>query len=96
MALVPGLVPNIRLDQDQPDLPLGEGQETVIVMDADEDADQPEMDIDGNVLRIDHGDGSISVSLDGRPIESSKRKKTEGWHENLGTPISRSALRFIF
>ena len=95
MALVPGLVPNIRLDQDQPDLPLGEGQETVIVMDADEDADQPEMDIDGNVLRIDHGDGSISVSLDGRPIESSKRKKTEGWHENLAEEMDENALSEI-
>ena len=88
MALVPGLVPNIRLDQDQPDLPLGEGQETVIVMDADEDADQPEMDIDGNVLRI-------SVSLDGRPIESSKRKKTEGWHENLAEEMDENALSEI-
>ena len=95
MALVPGLVPNIRLDQDQPDLPLGEGQETVIVMDADEDSDQPEMDIDGNVLRIDHGDGSISVSLDGRPIESSKRKKTEGWHENLAEEMDENALSEI-
>ena len=95
MALVPGLVPNIRLDQDQPDLPLGEGQETVIVMDADENADQPEMDIDGNVLRIDHGDGSISVSLDGRPIESSKRKKTEGWHENLAEEMDENALSEI-
>jgi hypothetical protein len=95
MALVPGLVPNIRLDQDHPDLPLGEGQETVIVMDADEDADQPEMDIDGNVLRIDHGDGSISVSLDGRPIESSKRKKTEGWHENLAEEMDENALSEI-
>ena len=95
MALVPGLVPNIRLDQDQPDLPLGEGQETVIVMDADDDADQPEMDIDGNVLRIDHGDGSISVSLDGRPIESSKKKKTEGWHENLAEEMDENALSEI-
>ena len=95
MALVPGLVPNIRLDQDQPDLPLGEGQETVIVMDADENDDQPEMDIDGNVLRIDHGDGSISVSLDGRPIESSKRKKTEGWHENLAEEMDENALSEI-
>ena len=95
MALVPGLVPNIRLNQDQPDLPLGEGQETVIVMDADDDADQPEMDIDGNVLRIDHGDGSISVSLDGRPIESSKKKKTEGWHENLAEEMDENALSEI-
>ena len=95
MALTPGLVPNIRLDQEQPDLPLGEGQDTIVVMDADPNADQPEMDIDGNVLRIDHGDGSISVSLDGRPIESSKKKKSEGWYENLAEEMDEGVLSGI-
>jgi hypothetical protein len=95
MALTPGLVPNIRLDQDQQDLPLGEGQDTIVVMDADPDADQPEMDVDGNVLRIDHGDGSISVSLDGRPIESGKKKKTEGWYENLAEEMDENTLSEI-
>ena len=95
MALTFGLVPNIRLDQDQPDLPLDEGQETVVVMDADPDADQPELDTDGNVLRIDHGDGSISVSLDGRPIESSKKKKAEGWYANLAEEIDENDLSGI-
>ena len=95
MALTPGLVPNIRLDQDQQDLPLGEGQDTIVVMDSDPDADQPEMDVDGNVLRIDHGDGSISVSLDGRPIESGKKKKTEGWYENLAEEMDENTLSEI-
>ena len=95
MALTPGLVPNIRLDQDQQDLPLGEGQDTIVVMDADPDADQPEMDVDGNVLRIDHGDGSISVSLDGRPIQSGKKKKTEGWYENLAEEMDENTLSEI-
>ena len=95
MALTPGLVSNIRLDQDQPDLPLGEGQDTIVVMDADADADQPEMDINGNVLRIDHGDGSISVSLDGRPIESAKKNKLEGWYTNLAEEMDENALSEI-
>jgi hypothetical protein len=95
MALTPGLVPNIRLDQDQPEPAIGEGQDTIVVMDADEDADQPEMDLDGNVLRIDHGDGSVSVSLDGRPIESAKNKKSEGWFVNLAEEIGENDLSEI-
>ena len=95
MALTPGLVPNIRLDQEPQDQPFGEGQETIVVMDADDAADQPEMDIDGNVLRIDHGDGSISVSLDGRPIQSSKKDKNEGWHANLADDMDENALSAI-
>jgi hypothetical protein len=95
MALTPGLVPNIRLDQDQQDLPLGEGQDTIVVMDAESDADQPELDTSGNVLRIDHGDGSISVSLDGRPIKSVDKKKAEGWYANLAEEIDDSVLSEI-
>ena len=95
MALTPGLVPNIRLDQDQPDQSPIDSQETIVVMDADQDADQPDVDIDGNVLRIDHGDGSISVSLDGRPIESAKKKKTEGWYANLAEEIDENELSTI-
>jgi hypothetical protein len=95
MAFTPGLVPNIRLDQEPQDQPLGEGQDTIVVMDADDAADQPEMDIDGNVLRIDHGDGSISVSLDGRPIQSSKKDKNEGWHANLADDMDENALSAI-
>jgi hypothetical protein len=95
MALTPGLVPNLRLDQNQPNDALGEGQDTVVVMDADEGADQPELDASGNVLRIDHGDGSISVSLDGRPIQSSKKDKNKGWYENLADEISEGELSTI-
>jgi hypothetical protein len=95
MALTPGLVPNIRLDQEQPDLSLGEGQDTIVVMDADSDADQPELDTSGNVLRIDHGDGSISVSLDGRPIKSANKKQAEGWYANLAEEIDDGVLSGI-
>jgi len=96
MALTPGLVPaNLRLDQNQPNDNLDEGQDTVVVMDADEDADLPELDASGNVLRIDHGDGSISVSLDGRPIQSAKKSKNGGWYENLADDIGESELSTI-
>jgi len=93
MALTPGLVPNIRLDQ--PDEPQITGQDTIVVMDADNNADQPELDARGNVLRIDHGDGSISVSLDGRPIGSSDDKKATGWYDNLAEEIDEQDLSTI-
>jgi len=95
MALTPGLVPNIRLDQDQQDDPLNEGQDTVVVMDADDDSDLPELDANGNVLRIDHGDGSISVSLDGRPIQSAKKKDQDEWFANLAEDIGENELSRI-
>lgn len=93
MALTPGLVPNIRLDQ--PDELQITGQDTIVVMDADNNADQPELDARGNVLRIDHGDGSISVSLDGRPIGSSDDKKATGWYDNLAEEIGEQDLSTI-
>jgi len=95
MALTPGLVPNLRLDQDQQDDPSNEGQDTVVVMDADDDVDQPELDASGNVLRIDHGDGSISVSLDGKPIQSVKRKDQDEWFANLAEDIDENELSRI-
>jgi len=95
MALTPGLVPNLRLDQDEPENTLGEGQDTIVIMDADEGADLPELDADGNVLRIDHGDGSISVSLDGNPIQSGKKNKNEGWFANLAEDLSETELSSI-
>lgn len=95
MALTPGLVPNIRLDQDQQDDPLNEGQDTVVVMDADDDADQPELDATGNVLRIDHGDGSISVSLDGKPIQSARKRDQDEWFANLAEDIDENELSRI-
>jgi hypothetical protein len=95
MAFTPGLVPNLRLDQDQQDDPLNEGQDTVVVMDADDDADQPELDATGNVLRIDHGDGSISVSLDGKPIQSARKRDQDEWFANLAEDIDENELSRI-
>lgn len=88
MALTPGLSPNIRLPDpnEQSSEPL-DGMEIVVEMADEGDEDKPEMDIDGNVLRIEHSDGTISVSLDGKPIEQAGRKKQEGWFANLAEEI---------
>lgn len=55
-----------------------------LVVEIDEAADQPEFDERGNVIEIKHGDGSVSISLDGKPIQQARDEaKDEGWFANL-------------
>lgn len=94
-GLTPGLNPNIRLVEDsleaQPQL---EGMDVLVIEEAAEGAG-PEMDMEGNVLRIEHDDGSISISLDGQPIERAKKKKRQGWFKNLAEDMSDNDLGTI-
>ena len=94
-GLTPGLNPNIRLVEDsleaQPQL---EGMDVLVIEDAPE-AGGAEMDMEGNVLRIEHEDGSISISLDGQPIERAKKKKRQGWYKNLAEDMSDNDLSSI-
>jgi len=93
MPLTPGLVPNIRqpapMQPDQPD------PAEVIVEAADEGGDLPQFSDDGAILKIEHGDGSITVSLDGRPIEESKKDRRHGWFDNLVDDIDELELNRI-
>ena len=90
MPLTPGLNPSIRLEDEQPEAPI-EGMDVQVEM-VEDGADRPDMDMDGNILRIEHPDGTISVSLDGRPIEEAKTNKTEGWFANLAEDIDDHEL----
>ena len=47
----------------------------------------PEFDDKGNVVTIKHGDGSVTISLDGKPIKDADRKKPTGWFSNLAEDI---------
>ena len=59
-------------------LPLGPLQESglggadITIIEETNDQDMPVMDMKGNILEIEHPDGSISISLDGRPIEEAE------------------------
>ena len=56
-----GLNPNIRiLGDSQPD---ELGDMDVTIENADEAADIPEVNEDGAIMKIDHGDGSITVEI---------------------------------
>lgn len=91
-----GLNPNIRITGDsQPD-EIGP-MDVQVENDDTEGADVPEMDESGAILKIDHGDGSISVSLDGKPIEDPADVANEpaGWFDNLAEKIDDSELSGI-
>jgi hypothetical protein len=94
MALTPGLTPNLRLVPDELDLPAMD-EADVIIEEIDDDIDQPEIDEKGNILRIDHSDGSISVSLDGSPIGSVNEDRNDGWFENLAEQVDQIELSRI-
>ena len=91
-----GLNPNIRITGDsQPD-ELGP-MDVQVLNDDTEGADVPEIDDSGAILKIDHGDGSISVSLDGKSIEDPADVANEpaGWFDNLAEKIDDSELSGI-
>jgi len=58
--------------------------------------DTPDIDEKGNILRIDHGDGSITVSLDGKPLDTAAANDGPiGWFGNLAERIDREELSRI-
>lgn len=94
MPLTPGLSPSLRLVQSDPEP--SEDDDSIIVLDADDPADQPEMDDKGNVIRIEHPDGSVTISLDGSPIaDGNDSSGPEGWFDNLVEKIDQNELSRI-
>jgi len=67
----------------------------VIVEMADENVDQPDFDVDGNILKIEHGDGSVTVSLNGKPLEEANKASSKGWFDNLVEEIDQNELSRI-
>ena len=95
MPVTPGLSGNIRMPDQSAKSVSVDGVDVIIEQEGPK-GDKPEMDAKGNVLRIDHGDGSLSVSLDGKPIEeANKRKKDTGWFANLADEIEEMELSRI-
>ena len=93
MPLTPGLVPNIR--QTAPDDPDQPNPMDIIIEMANEGGDVPEIDQNGAILKIEHEDGSISISLNGKPLGQSGEKKPTGWFDNLVDDIDQFELSRI-
>ncbi len=79
---MPGLAPDtLRLDRP---LPQAANDPGVIVEMAGDGPDMPDISQDGAILRIEHGDGSVTISLDGKPlVDAQKDQRDEGWFANL-------------
>lgn len=93
MPMTPGLASAIR--QPGPEEDVGPGDDDIIVEMADEGADLPEIDSKGNIIKIEHGDGSVTVSLDGRPIDGADREAKLEWFDNLVDDIESGELNRI-
>lgn len=88
------LNPNIRLVDNTPAEEKAQSPVQVHIPD-DTPKDVEEMDDSGNVIRIKHPDGSITVALGGRPLKSAQRAKSEGWYKNLCDDIDPMELTRI-
>lgn len=100
MALTPGLSPNIRLDQLANSIPFDVESPSPVEIEVDEvspgDEDNVTYDNSGNIIRIDHADGSVTVSLDGKPISRAKSDDAPtGWFENIADRIEDQELSRI-
>ena len=93
MALTPGLVPNLRLVEDEAPKPDLED----VSIEFDEGQDKPDVDDNGNILSIEHPDGSITISLDGKPVQEAERseKDRSNWFRNLVDDIDQLELNRI-
>lgn len=90
-----GLSPNIRLVAPDPDeLPPGV-EIDVSGTDDDMPGDRGEYDDAGNLIRIEHEDGSVTVSIDGRPLEKAGAKRALQWFDNLVEDLSEDELNRI-
>ena len=88
-----GLNPNIRLvpePQDEGDL------DDLVIVNEDEGGANEQLDEAGNVLRIEHANGDVTVSIDGGPISRADAgSEPEGWYDNLAENIDDTEMSRI-
>ncbi len=77
------------------DTPSAIGPDITVDVSDDTPADMPEVDQKGNILSIEHGDGSVTVSLDGKPLVAANRNKPSGWFANLCEDMDDAELNRI-
>jgi hypothetical protein len=90
MPMTQGLPYNIRQEQQAP---AGLGAAEDVMVEIEEGPDRPKADENGKILTIEHDDGSITVSLDGRSIDGeSESARAEEWFGNLVEDIDQGTL----
>ena len=86
---LPGLAPqNIRLPG-LPDAAIPMAPDVIIEAD---DGPAPELNDNEPILRIEHEDGSISISMDGKSLVDQPGKAKGAWFDNLVEDIDQGAL----
>lgn len=83
-----GLSPNIRLFTPEARIP---GSDDIGADPVVESGDNPNVNEFGDIMRIEHEDGSVTVSLDGEPLERAERS-AESWFDNLVDRIDSMEL----
>lgn len=58
----------------------------------DENGDTPTLDGAGNVIKIDHADGSVTISINGKPIKEAVSDSPKGWYENIADSLDEAVL----
>jgi hypothetical protein len=96
VSATPGLG-NANLRIPPPEDPTLPDPAQVIVEMAPPDGDIPDIDERGNILKITHGDGSVSISLDGKALGSvaANDSKPLAWFDNLIDKIDDAELARI-
>ena len=89
-----GLFSNIRLVEEQPKIELGPEQD-LVDKSSQENADKNNYDDKGNLISIEHPDGSITISIDGKPLEGATPRGPTGWFDNLVDDIDEGELNRI-
>lgn len=94
MSMTPGLVPNIREvfpDEDEATIATDD-----VLIEVSEGDDKPIVDGNGNIIEIEHADGSITISADGRPLnDDDDERDTSSWFRNLADEIDPVELNRI-
>jgi hypothetical protein len=94
MAMTPGLSPSIR-QSGLGGAELANDDDVQVIVDDGEPGDAEVKDEKGNVIQIEHDDGSITISLDGSPVVPAKNKGDRGWFDNLVDDIPDGELNRI-
>ena len=93
MPMTPGLMGNIRQAPPEEEV-LSDGDAIIEIIEDGQDTEKA--DKDGAILEIEHADGSITISLDGKPIDDNREERDEtNWYRNLVEDVAESHLNSI-
>ena len=94
MSMTPGHNANLRQMGLGAAMPVNDDDITVEVTDGSE-GDKPQVDDNGDILQIDHDDGSITISLDGKSLNEKEEANPRGWFDNLAEDLPEDELNRI-